>query len=98
MRALALTLFGAFVTLAMTETVEEAWVAYKKNPNKELSLGYVGADGIVKDAGEITDFARFKKNWDEAMAFNSQYATTQDAWVAYKVSFQSKLRLESFAT
>lgn len=83
--ALAL-LCCSFLTFVMSETVEEAWVAYKLNPNKELSLGYVGADGIVKDAGEIQDFERFKKNWDEAKAFNSQYATTEDAWTAYKVT------------
>lgn len=83
--ALAL-LCCSFVTLVMAETVEEAWAAYKLNPNKELSLGYVGADGIVKEAGEIQDFERFRKNWNEAKAFNSQYATTEDAWTAYKVT------------
>lgn len=78
-------LCASLLTFVMAETVEEAWAAYKLNPNKELSLGYVGADGIVKDAGEIQDFERFKKNWIEAKAFNSQYATTEDAWTAYKV-------------
>lgn len=78
-------LLVSLATFAVTETVEEAWESYKKNPDKSLSPGYVGIDGTVKDAGEIKDFEKFKKNWDEAKAFNSKYSTTEIAWEAYKV-------------
>lgn len=74
-----------FSSNAVSENVEEAWEAYKNNPNKILSPGYVDADDVVKESGEIKDFEVFKRNWDEAMAFNSKFATTELAWGSYKV-------------
>lgn len=78
-------LLVSLATFAVTETVEYAWESYKKNPDKVLSPGYVAIDGTVKDAGEIADFEIFKKQWDEAKAFNSKYSTIEIAWEAYKV-------------
>lgn len=91
-RIFIIALFLAlFSSKAFSETVEEAWEAYKINPNKILSPGYVDADNVVKESGEIKDFEEFKRNWDEAMAFISKFATTELAWGSYKVrSFKWK--------
>jgi hypothetical protein len=65
-------LASTFLVVVSALTVEETWNSYKANPKK----------AAVED---IPDFETFKRQWDEAKAFNAKYATTEDAWIGYKV-------------
>lgn len=68
----------AFMFLMVTSalTVEEAWNSYKANPKKTANPSWVE---------DIPDFETFERQWNEAKAFNGKYATTEEAWVGYKV-------------
>lgn len=77
MTVLGVCLFFTVFVFASGLTVEEAWNSYKENPVKPANPSWVEP---------IPDFETFKRQWDEAKAFNEKYATTEEAWAGYKVS------------
>lgn len=67
---------SSVLVLASALAVEEAWKEYQANPKKAVNPSWVTP---------IASFETFKRQWDEAKAYNGKYATVEDAWVGYKV-------------
>jgi hypothetical protein len=76
MKLVETVLFFAMCAAVYAITVEEAWENYRVNPKKPDNPDWVKP---------IPNFETFKRQWDEAKAYNAKYATTQDAWKEYKV-------------
>lgn len=80
MKILGVSLLFTALVFASGMTVEDAWNSYKENPVKPANPSWVKP---------IPDFETFKRQWDEAKAFNGKYATTEEAWTGHKVSTRS---------
>jgi hypothetical protein len=89
MKLVAVVSFFSICAAIYAITVEEAWENYKANPKKPDNPDWVQP---------IPNFETFKRQWDEAKAHNSKYATTQDAWKDYKVRFHLRFFVSDSTT
>lgn len=79
MKVFVIFLLCGVMSLAIAETVEEAWAVYQAKPkvNNADWPSYIEF---------LPNFEAFKERWDTAKAYNGKYSSTDDAWAGYKVS------------